>query len=308
MATSYANPTASSSPYMSVREVAKYLHLNEKKIYLLASEGKIPATKITGKWLFPRELVDQWILNASHGGVLTDRMIIGGCDDPLITRTLEHLNSELNGQALFSYCYASTPLGLRLLQRNKIDACCMRWGPAPESAIRHPAFLRRFNDRQDWILVRAFTRAQGLIVRKEISNAEQPLDALVRAGHRWALRSEGSGAQRIFAEQLGRAGLRMSDISSAAIAASDHEAAALVARGQIDIVPGAHSSAREFGLGFVSLCHENIDLVLPRNIYFRKLLHKFLEYLTRTPDDPAHSRGYDFATSGRIVWSHEANT
>ncbi|PVV27107.1 MAG: hypothetical protein B6D79_04100, partial [gamma proteobacterium symbiont of Ctena orbiculata] len=34
---------------MNVKQVAEYLHLNEKKIYALVNEERIPATKITGK-------------------------------------------------------------------------------------------------------------------------------------------------------------------------------------------------------------------------------------------------------------------
>ena len=52
---------ADSRPFMSVKQVAEYLNLNEKKVYALVNEGKIPGTKITGKWMFPRELVDRWI-------------------------------------------------------------------------------------------------------------------------------------------------------------------------------------------------------------------------------------------------------
>ena len=59
-----------SDTYMSVKQVASYLQLNEKKIYALVSEGLIPATKITGKWMFPRELVDRWMMDSSHGGLL----------------------------------------------------------------------------------------------------------------------------------------------------------------------------------------------------------------------------------------------
>ena len=43
---------------MTVRQIAEYLQLNEK-IYALATEEKIPATKVTGKWMFPRELIDR---------------------------------------------------------------------------------------------------------------------------------------------------------------------------------------------------------------------------------------------------------
>jgi excisionase family DNA binding protein len=36
------------------KEVADYLRLNEKQIYRLLREKKIPATRVTGKWLFSR--------------------------------------------------------------------------------------------------------------------------------------------------------------------------------------------------------------------------------------------------------------
>ena len=71
--------------FMSVRQVAEYLHLNEKKIYALVNEGAIPATKVTGKWMFPRELIDRWMLDSAHGGLLTDRLVIAGSDDPHIS-------------------------------------------------------------------------------------------------------------------------------------------------------------------------------------------------------------------------------
>ena len=45
--------------FMSVKQVAGYLQINEKKVYALVGDGMIPASKITGKWLFPKDLVDQ---------------------------------------------------------------------------------------------------------------------------------------------------------------------------------------------------------------------------------------------------------
>ncbi|MCB1874115.1 MAG: helix-turn-helix domain-containing protein, partial [Gammaproteobacteria bacterium] len=60
--TALTPPAGQSNAFMSVHQVAEYLHLNEKKIYALVSEGGIPATKVTGKWMFPRELVDRWVL------------------------------------------------------------------------------------------------------------------------------------------------------------------------------------------------------------------------------------------------------
>ncbi len=46
---------------MTVKEVALFLQINEKVVYRLVKEGRLPGTRITGKWLFPRRLVRQWI-------------------------------------------------------------------------------------------------------------------------------------------------------------------------------------------------------------------------------------------------------
>jgi len=45
----------------STKEVARFLNINEKMVYALVSEKGLPATKVTGKWLFPKHLVEQWI-------------------------------------------------------------------------------------------------------------------------------------------------------------------------------------------------------------------------------------------------------
>ncbi len=37
---------------LSVREIARFLKLNEQTVYRLAREGKIPATKIGRQWRF----------------------------------------------------------------------------------------------------------------------------------------------------------------------------------------------------------------------------------------------------------------
>ena len=72
--------------FMNVKQVSGYLHLNEKKIYDLVKKGHIPATKITGKWMFPKELINKWMLDSTHNGLLHDRLIIAGSDDALLHR------------------------------------------------------------------------------------------------------------------------------------------------------------------------------------------------------------------------------
>lgn len=70
--------------FMNAKLVAEYLDLNEKKVYALANDGLLPATKVTGKWLFPKAMLDKWLLESCHNGVLNDRLLIAGSDDPLL--------------------------------------------------------------------------------------------------------------------------------------------------------------------------------------------------------------------------------
>ncbi|MDX2121844.1 MAG: TOBE domain-containing protein [Gemmatimonadota bacterium] len=43
---------------LTVAETARLLHLNIKRVQALAREGKLPATRVGRKWLFPRDRVE----------------------------------------------------------------------------------------------------------------------------------------------------------------------------------------------------------------------------------------------------------
>ena len=46
---------------MNTKELARYLGVHEKQVYALVKAKRIPSTKLTGKWVFPRKLIDEWI-------------------------------------------------------------------------------------------------------------------------------------------------------------------------------------------------------------------------------------------------------
>lgn len=289
--------------FMSVKQVAEYLDIHEKKVYALAAQGVIPATKVTGKWLFPRDLIDQWLLESAHGGVLADRLVIAGSDDPLLYRAAQQLAHEVQGRALLSYSSTGAQLGLSLLARHRADVCGIHWGPARESEHRHMAVIRQYPQHREWVVQRAFLREQGLIV------AHPPADGDVRALFaprvRWAMRQEGAGSQRFLRETLVHYGVDAATLRVGGRAHSEREAAALVAMDQADVAPGARAAAAEFGLEFVPIGWEAYDLVLHRGIYFRTLFQKLLEQL-KGAECQRWARllgGYDFAESGRLVWS-----
>jgi len=291
--------------FMNVREAARYLQVNEKKIYALVNEGRIPATRLTGKWLFPRDLVDQWMLESSHGGLLTDRMVIAGSDDPLLYRALTRLSAELRGQALASYASTGTQLGLSLLAGRRADVCALHWGPDAESAQRHPALLRPYPQHKDWILVRLFRREQGLILSPGLWAARGSIEQLLTPEVRWVARQEGAGSQRFLQETLALRRADPSDRRITARAYSERDAAAAVAMGQADVAPGVRAAAAEFGLEFHPIGWEAFDLALSRGIFFRTLFRKLLDELRGAECQRLAQLlgGYDLGELGSVVWS-----
>lgn len=292
------------SAYMSVKQVAEYLHLNEKKVYELVKEQQIPATKITGKWLFPRGLVDRWLLDSSHGGLLTDRLVISGSDDPLLYRLVLSYMNELDARALVNYTPSGTRMGLKLLQAHKVDACCVHWGLAEESHLRHPALLEQHRHHQQWILVRLFKREQGLMLHPEVKQSILHTESLFHHQYRWAGRQTGAGSQRFLMEMLGRQGLSLDDLNITMTTYSEREAASSVAMRQTDVAAGVRPMANEFGLAFIPMSWEAFDIALPRAVWFR---HLFQTLLKRLQSDEGQRlaqslEGYDLENCGQLLW------
>ncbi|NKB61262.1 MAG: helix-turn-helix domain-containing protein [Gammaproteobacteria bacterium] len=51
---------------MTVKEVAEYLKVNERTVYRMAAESKIPAFKVGGSWRFKQAEIEKWIKMQSN--------------------------------------------------------------------------------------------------------------------------------------------------------------------------------------------------------------------------------------------------
>ncbi|MCB1619353.1 MAG: helix-turn-helix transcriptional regulator [Thiothrix sp.] len=290
--------------YLTVKQVASYLHLNEKKIYELVHDNLIPATKITGKWLFPRALVDRWLLESAHEGLLNDRLTIVGSDDPLFYRLILAYTARIGTQGLVCYAPNGTGLGLLQLQKRRADACCLHWGPQAESSLRHPALVQQHRDAGHWVLVHLYQREQGLIVHPDRLRASRELGTLLQQDLRWAMRQEGAGSQRYLLEILAQENHSPDQLNQVQTAYSEREAAALIAMGEADIAPGARAAAVEAGLGFISHGWESFDIALPRSIWFRNLFQGLLKEIqtSRSRQMLLDYQGYNPERCGELLW------
>jgi len=295
-------PVPGDETYLTAKQAAAYLHLNEKTLYALVAEGAVPATRATGKWLFPRRLLDEWLIDSAHGGALMDRLLIGGSDDPLLAAAATHLAAEMRADGLVALSPTGTRLGLDLLARRRINVCGIHWGPAEGSVAAHVQLVREYAASADWTIVRMALREQGVLLAREQTGAPD-LASLIARRLRWAVRQDGAGSQRFLRSALLEQSLPYEAIGAARIAYSERQAAALVAQGEADCAPGVRSAAAEFGLAFLPLGWEAFDLVVPRPVYFRTLFQRLLDTLRgETLRAIASSlRGYNLHALGQVV-------
>ncbi len=217
-------PAGLPGPCLDTREAAAFLHLNEKKLYELAKNGELPAARVGGKWLFPRALLEEWLLEQAHGGALTDRLLITGSDDPLLSATVAALAPALGAEAFVAYSPTGTLAGLELLARRRANVCALHWGGVEHSVQQHAMLLRRFGPHRKWALVRLALREQGVILRRGLQ--VDGIETLAAFDYRWAMRQPGAGSAHFLESALASRGFSAADCSAVATAHTEREAAA----------------------------------------------------------------------------------
>ena len=271
--------------FLTVPELAQLLHVNEKKIYQLAGCGEIPGTKVTGKWIFPRRLIDDWLMENSHGGVMHDRLLIAGSDDRLLHQICNRAAIDWQQQALISYSPSGTRHGLKMLDSGRVDACFMNWGASEESARRHLGLLRCYKNHSSWVIVRCIQRRQGLALGKHANlqqtspNDENLSQLISNTSLRWAMRQNDSGTERLVQDLCSTYGQNISQLSVSANCNSELGAIAAVNTARADICCTVQSIASEFNLEFVGAADVSLDLVMTRKTYFRSLMQDFIDRL-----------------------------
>jgi len=292
---------APDSPYLTARQAAAYLQINEKKLYDLAGRRELPAARVGGKWLFPRQLLDQWLLEQAHGGLFADRLLVGGAEDPLLQVAMQVLGEAVAEDALVAHVPSATGIGLRQLSARRLDACLMHWGLAQDGDGRRRALLERQRHSAEWTAVQLGRREQGVMLK--VGLEVDALHLLAAGDYRWAMQPGGSGNRYGLQLALEAAGCRLEDCRPGVEVRTARQAAAAVARGVADCAAGPRSIAAEHGLGFLPLAMEELDLVLPRGVFFRHLFQRLLETIDSGPLRACADAlgGYDLAPLGRVM-------
>ena len=295
---------------LSTKEVSRYLGVNEKMVYALISEKGLPASKITGKWVFPQHLVDQWIeantqnmpASAPAEGVTEGLLIMSGSNDPLLELTISLYNS-LYPEKLAVFGNLGSMGGIRALRQGLCQVATSHLLQSEGDEYNFEFLGQGFVPPP--VVVNFCRRRQGLIVGK--GNPKNILHTrdLGQPGVRVVNRKLGTGTRLLFDREL-----KTAEIDSNRLAGYDNElvrhmdVGLAVLAGKADAGPGIQPVAEQLGLGFIAWRWERYDLLILKDRFFDPAVQRFLGLLheKRFQDLAAGYEGYDLGTSGRMIF------
>lgn len=301
--------------FLNTKEVADFIGVNEKKVYsLIAAEG-LPATRVTGKWLFPRHLVEQWLENQTINYPETAEslppyhglLIISGSNDILLDRTISLFN-RLHPEHVAVFGNLGSMGGIRTLRRNlchiasshllQEDEEEYNFGYAQEELGRLP------------VVINFCRREQGLLLARGNPRGIQGVADLGRPNIRMVNRPLGTGTRLLLDALLARTGIRGDKIKGYDRELERHFDAGLeVLSGRADAAPGIRAVAGVMDLDFIPLRWERFDLLVRKDRFFEQGVQLFLGLLHEKTyrDLTADLAGYDLSICGKMVFPPESN-
>ena len=156
---------------LSTKEIAEFLNINEKMVYSLVSDKGLPATKVTGKWLFPRHLVEQWIeahtINYPEGKSILPKyqglLIITGSNDILLDKTISLFNT-LHNDHLAVFANLGSMGGLKALRQHLCHIASSHLLQEDEAEYNFDFAVKEIDQMP--AVVNFCKREQGILIRK----------------------------------------------------------------------------------------------------------------------------------------------
>jgi putative molybdopterin biosynthesis protein len=293
--------------FLNTKQVAKYLGINEKKVYYLAKAGKLPCTRVTGKWVFPKKLIDEWIEENSRGVVRNkkseqrDFLLAAGSDDPSLGILQDLYASRKTPASLFMATTGSSA-GLTALRDGVADFALSHLLD-PETGEYNLPFIQK-TIPSGVAVVPLFHRELGLLLRPGNPLRLQTLADLTRSGVRIINRQIGSGTRHYIDQEFSKLDIDAKEIKGYDDSVATHlEVGLKILRQEADAGVATQATARMLGLDFVSLTQERFDILIPKERFFSSGIKTLLEIVGsrefRTRVEAMG--GYDTSESGRLI-------
>jgi excisionase family DNA binding protein len=287
--------------YLTTEEAAAYLRLKERKLYDLVARNAVPCTKISGKWLFPRVALDRWLeagLAWPEGlKPASPPPIIGGSQDSLLEVAVRDSGC---GLALLA---EGSQAGLDRLLRGEVAIAAIHLHATPDDDAANLAAVSAQASLHDAVVIGFARREQGLLVAPGNPLGLAGIASAVERRARFARRQQGAGAQLLLSSLLEREAVPLADmIVAEGVCATGQDLALAVRTGRADCGIASRAIATAFGLEFLPLVWEHVDLAMRRRSYFEPGAQALLDWM-RGPQMATRARelgGYDLAASGAV--------
>ena len=278
--------------YLTTRELAELLRLKERKVYDLASSGKIPCSRATGKLLFPRNAIESWIKDHASGvdkpGLVMRPNVVLGSHDPLLEWAIRESRCGL------ASCLDSSIDGLQRFAAGDGIATGMHIYDVETDDWNQSMVKARFTN-QAVVLVRWAKRQRGIIVDRQRQLAK--LDDI--CGLKLVPRQSEAGSQILLNSLLARSNIKTDEINWLTPALSEVDAVLAVQESKADATFGLASLAAQYKLGFLPVIEEQFDLLVDRRAWFEPAWQTLLTFChsTKFRNRAVELVGYDVRES-----------
>jgi putative molybdopterin biosynthesis protein len=302
-----------SEEIMNTKEVAHYLGIHEKQVYALIKSRRIPATRVTGKWSFPRKLIDEWIDTNARSGMAEARqkgkkiegaLLGAGSNDPILDLLQTDLRRNFPELYLFSTNIGSVE-GLKALHLGYTD---IAWSHLlhPQTGEYNIPYISTYLPGTKIVIVNLFYRDLGLIVPPGNPLKIKNIRDLGRKGIRFINRQAGSGTRLLIEQKLKESGISPQKIQGYSNEVNTHfEVGLSILSGAANVGIAAVAISKFLGLEFISLTRERFDMVIGQSAFFGKPVQAFIEllHLREFREKVERIGGYDLRESGRVIYS-----
>jgi putative molybdopterin biosynthesis protein len=302
-----------SSELMNTKEVAKYLDIHEKQVYLLIKAGKIPCTRVTGKWIFPVKLIDEWIQTSAQDALQQTRkrvnqiegaLLAAGSNDPVLDMLLTAIKKNHSDFNIFSANTGSVG-GLEALNTGLTDIAFSHLLD-PQTGDYNTPYLRQYCPDKHPVVVNMFYRQIGFLVVKSKSDIFKGWKSLTNKKIRYVNRQKGAGIRILLDHELKNRDIAGDDIEGYDNEVYTHfEVGLSLLSGEADVGIASAAVAKILDLNFQPLISERFDMILDKNTFFQPVVQTFIETLK---SDQFKNRvgkigNYDFKDAGHILHS-----
>lgn len=302
-----------SNEIMSTKEVAAYLGINDKQVYALIKAKKIPASRATGKWSFPKKLIDEWIEENARGSLhkakersrtVEGALLAAGSNDPVLDFLLTEMRHTY--PEFYFFCANTGSMdGLKALGKGYTD---IAWTHLfdQESGTYNVPFIPKYLPEIKAVLVHLFRREIGIVTAAGNPLGITGIEDIIGKKARFINRQAGSGTRVFFDYHLKKSGIQAEAISGYGDEVFTHvEVGLSVLSGKADAGLATVAVSRLMGLYFIPLARENFEMALDQSTYFNKGIQSLMDIL-RSPGFRERFEklgGYGFEDSGKIMYS-----